>query len=91
MSKTGKRIAFTQPGQAGPAPAAADEWVRGGSAAPAPANAPGTPAGKMARLTIDVPEDLHARFKAACASERTKMKAEVLRFIEDWTQKHGKS
>jgi ParG len=44
---------------------------------------------KLARLTIDLPEELHARFKAACAQRRTKMKDEVLHFIEQWTQKHG--
>lgn len=44
---------------------------------------------KLARLTIDLPEELHGQFKAACAKRRTKMKDEVLRFIEEWTQKQG--
>lgn len=45
--------------------------------------------GKLARLTIDLPEELHGQFKAACAKRRTKMKAEVLAFIENWTQKNS--
>ena len=44
---------------------------------------------KPARLTIDLPLDLHGHFKAACANKHTKMKDEVLRFIEQWTQKNG--
>jgi len=43
---------------------------------------------KLARLTIDLPPELHGRFKAACAKNRTKMKDEVLHLIEGWTQKH---
>lgn len=46
-------------------------------------------AGKLARLTIDLPEELHGQFKAACAKRRSKMKDEVLAFIEQWTQKHS--
>jgi hypothetical protein len=91
MSKTGKRIAFTQPSQeGGPPVTAADAWVRGEAAAN-PASADHAqrvaPAGRMARLTIDLPEELHTRFKAACAQQRTKMVDEIRRFIEDWTQK----
>jgi len=44
---------------------------------------------KLARLTIDLPEELHSHFKAACAKHRTKMNAEVITFIERWTQKHS--
>ena len=44
---------------------------------------------KPARLTIDLPPELHGQFKAACARHRTKMKDEVLAFIETWTQKHS--
>jgi hypothetical protein len=93
MSKTGKRIAFTQPSQeADPPAAAADAWVRGEIAAnptPAELRTRPSPAGRMARLTIDLPEDLHTRFKAICAQRRTKMVDEIRRFIEDWTQKTG--
>jgi hypothetical protein len=44
--------------------------------------------GKMARLTIDLPQDLHAQFKATCALRKTRMIDEVRGFIEEWTQKH---
>jgi hypothetical protein len=44
---------------------------------------------KPARLTIDLPPELHARFKAACALSGTDMVTEVRMFIEDWTQKHS--
>jgi ParG len=85
-----KKTAFRRPAnESRPTSTAADEWVRGETAAP-PANvAPASAPDKLARLTIDVPSDLHAQFKAACAQHRTKMKAEVLQFIEDWTQKHS--
>jgi hypothetical protein len=56
----------------------ADDWARGALATPE----------KLARLTIDIPAELHRRFKAVCARTRTKMKEEVLRFIEERTQKH---
>ena len=41
----------------------------------------------MARLTIDLPPELHAKFKAACALRGTRMIDEVRKFIETWTQK----
>jgi len=69
------------------------EWVEEGAAPAEPAAVPGAPAraagGKRARLTIDLPQQLHARFKAACAINQTRMVEEVTRFIEDWTQKHS--
>lgn len=58
-------------------------WVEEGAA---PARAVGE---KPARLTIDLPQQLHARFKAACAINQTRMVEEVTRLIEDWTQKHS--
>jgi hypothetical protein len=36
----------------------------------------------MRRLSIDLPESLHRRFKAACAKADKKMLAEVTSFIE---------
>ena len=69
------------------------EWVGGGTAPAGPPVAPKAPAkptsGQKARLTIDLPQQLHARFKAACAINQTRMVEEVTRFIEDWTQKHS--
>ena len=69
-----------------------DEWVAGGEAADATGEGTSRserPAGKIARLTIDLPVELHARFKAGCALKGTRMVDEVRRLIEDWTQKNG--
>ena len=62
-----------------------DQWVTGGEGAPAAK--PEKPTGKMARLTIDLPPELHAKFKSACALRGTRMIDEVRKFIEGWTQK----
>ncbi len=40
------------------------------------------PVDTMVRLTIDLPESVHTRFKAACAIKRRKMVEEVRGFIE---------
>ncbi len=67
-------------------------WVEGAApeALPAAPEASVRPTGgQKARLTIDLPQQLHARFKAACAINQTRMVEEVTRFIEDWTQKHS--
>jgi len=88
-----KKIAFKLVGQdPQPSPTAADEWVRGGVAStnPPPEAPEPAPAGKLARLTIDLPPELRDRFKAACAMQRTKMVDEIRRFIEQWTQEHRK-
>lgn len=69
-----------------------DQWVSGGEGAatgPEHALRRGRPAGKLARLTIDLPYGLHAKFKATCALKGTRMIDEVRRFIEEWTQKNG--
>jgi hypothetical protein len=62
-----------------------DEWVErvgGKSADPEP-----QPKIKLARLTIDIDPELHAKFKAACAMRRTRMIDEVRAFIEAYIQK----
>jgi hypothetical protein len=65
-----------------------DEWVeRAGGAPPTPAPAEPQPKIKLARLTIDLDPELHAKFKAACAIRRTRMIDEVRTFIEAYTQK----
>jgi hypothetical protein len=81
-----KRAAFKQPHHTS---TVADEWVKGDQAAEASAHQPTPPKVAMTRLTIDLPADLHHRFKVACAIHHTKMVDEVRRFIEEWTQEHG--
>lgn len=86
---SGKRTSFKLPAREAQD---VEEWVEEGTAPAEPAAAPKTPAraanGKQARLTIDLPQQLHARFKAACAINQTRMVEEVTRLIEDWTKKH---
>ena len=53
--------------------ASADTWVAR-SAAPA--------AGATKRLTVDIPVETHARFKAYCAIRQTKMASEINAFVE---------
>ena len=81
---------FKMPPKASPG---VQEWVEGAETPRAPSAAPEEPGrlpgAKQARLTIDLSPQLHARFKAACAINRTRMVEEVTRFIEDWTQKHS--
>ena len=87
-----KKTAFKQP-VARALPAEAESWVKAaGDSAPVltPALLPvDLPEGKPARLTIDLPQNLHADFKAACARRRTRMVDEVRQFIEEWTQKNS--
>jgi hypothetical protein len=67
-----------------------DQWVAGeGTNAATAAPKAERVGGKVARLTIDLPVDLHAKFKATCALKGTRMIDEVRAFIEGWTQKHG--
>jgi hypothetical protein len=81
---------FRMPPRTEPAAAKLDQWVAGeeGTAAAAPPKA-AKPTGKLARLTIDLPPELHAKFKSTCALRGTRMIDEVRRFIEGWTQKQG--
>ena len=85
-----KTTFFKQP-HARPFPVGAENWVK--DAAPSPiTHAERTNAiitGKLARLTIDLQPELHARFKATCALRTTRMIDEVRRFIEEWTQKNA--
>jgi hypothetical protein len=85
MSKTPFRMPQRQPGER----TQLDQWVSGEDSASSGGGRPKRPEGKLARLTIDLPPDLHAKFKSICALKGTRMIDEVRGFIEDWTQKHG--
>ena len=54
--------------------ARADTWVGRPTAAAA--------AGQTKRLTVDIPVETHARFKAYCAMRQTRMAGEINAFIE---------
>ncbi len=72
----------------------ADEWVKSGdrnSAADSPMGTGELPPNAVAdsnsvllkRLTIDIPEELHARIKSQCALRRTKMADEIRVLLEN--------
>lgn len=65
------------------APEQIDAYVHGGAGhdtTPPAAEKPKT--GPMKRLSIDLPEDVHRRFKVACAASGRKMAVELTAFIE---------
>lgn len=67
----------------------ADAWVaepRGQGGRQAPVN----PQEKVARLTLDLPDSLHHRFKMVCVSRKTTMLAEATRMIEEYTARAEK-
>jgi hypothetical protein len=72
---SGKTVQFKMP-----APKSADAWV-GQGVEPHLGSAP-PPAVKMKRFTIDVPQDLHARVKIACAQRGLNMADELRRILE---------
>ncbi len=82
---TAKKTTYKQPPVAD-----VDAWVTQEAQAPESAKPARLTAGetseKLARLTLDLPEDLHARFKAKCAIKRTKMQIELRKFVETWTR-----
>lgn|GEM_PF-5758090 len=53
----------------------ADSWVKERPSQEAPT-------GPTKRLTVDIPEDTHTRFKTVCAKHKTKMVEEIKAFIE---------
>ena len=82
------KASFRMPPRPAEKAAQVDQWVAGEEGAATAARTERAP-GKLARLTIDLPPELHARFKATCALKGTRMIDEVRGFIETWTQKHG--
>lgn len=72
------------------APETIDAYVQGGAGHDTtPQPAPEPPAKvkvvPMKRLSIDLPEEAHRRFKVACAATGRKMAAELAAFIEHRT------
>lgn len=83
-----KKTFTAAPKPKAPTPEAIDAYVRGGAGhdttAPRPAPQKAQE-GPVKRLSIDMPENMHRRFKAACAATGRKMAAELLTFIETRT------
>lgn len=72
------------------APETIDAYVQGGAghdttSLPAPAAPEKAKDVPMKRLSLDLPEDAHRRFKVACAATGRKMATELTAFIEKRT------
>lgn len=83
-----KKTFTAAPKPKAPTPEAIDAYVRGGAGhdtAVPHSTLPKAQEGPMKRLSIDMPENMHRRFKAACAATGRKMAAELLTFIETRT------
>ena len=85
-----KKITMT----AKPPTAIADDWVAGTtgvkpaepvneSLSQANSDNASEESGAVKRLTIDIPEELHARIKSQCALRRTKMADEIRKLLEN--------
>jgi hypothetical protein len=80
MSK--KEIRFTK--KPGTPPPAAEAWVNSsrGTDAAAASDEPVKPEEPTKRLTLDIPESLHARVKSQCAKRGSKMVDEIRLLLE---------
>lgn len=71
-------------------PEAIDRFVQGGAGhdttAPTPLRSTKPQEGPTKRLSLDLPEELHRRFKTACAATGRKMTAELSDFIAERTK-----
>jgi hypothetical protein len=79
-----KKVKFTKRPSASPAAGeAADAWVASrGSEPVVNGENRDMPAVPMKRLTIDIPESLHARVKSQCAKRGAKMADEIRALLE---------
>ena len=69
----GKKVAFGgKPQTKAVKETSKDDWVKNRDAEPV----------KMKRFTIDVPEELHRKIKADCASRGVKMASEIRALLE---------
>ncbi|MDD9911112.1 MAG: plasmid partition protein ParG [Ahrensia sp.] len=66
----------TVPKKRTPSPEQIEAFVTGGTGTDQKADEP------VKRVSIDVPESLHTRFKVACAKAKSKMAPEIIAFIE---------
>ena len=63
-----------------------DAFVYGGTGHDTTLPAQRPKGGPMKRLSIDLPEEVHRRFKVACAAAGRKMAVELTAFIERHTE-----
>lgn len=85
-----KKSFATAPRPKALSPDAIDAFVQGGAghdtgATAAPKPTPTDKSVPMKRLSIDLPEEAHRRFKVACAATGRKMASELTQFIEQRT------
>ena len=66
----------TVPKKRTPSPEQVEAYVSGGAGTDKQSDEP------VKRISIDVPESLHTRFKVACAKTKSKMAPEIIAFIE---------
>lgn len=75
-----KSVSFARPARA--VQPGADAWVSGaGEEVIVPAKPPEVPI-PMKRLTLDIPEELHRRVKAGCATRGEKIAEVVRRYLD---------
>ena len=66
-------------------PETIDRFVQEGIGHDTPVRSPEPPKGPTKRLSLDLPEELHRRFKTACAATGRKMTTELSNFIANRT------
>ena len=71
-----KKSFKTAPQAKQPTPEQVAVFTKGGAGTDKISNEP------TRRVSIDIPESLHTRFKVACAKTRNKMSPEIVAFIE---------
>ena len=71
-----KKSFKTAPVRTRPTPEQIEQFTKGGKGTDNALDEP------MKRISIDVPESLHTRFKVACAKARAKMAPEIIAFLE---------
>ena len=74
----------TAPKPQAPAPEQIDAFVNAGRGTDT--NGQGKAEEPTKRLSVDLPESLHTRFKVACTKARAKMAGEIIEMIEKRTK-----
>lgn len=84
-----KRVSVKMPERPKPDAAALDAFVRQGAEdVPAPARVPAKPA-ETVRLNLNMPQELHRRFKTVCAAKGVTISEVVTELVQGWTAKNS--